>query len=95
MNTDNKFTPGEWKITEEMESLTIHTDKINIAEVLQMDIEYEEGKANALLIASSPDILDALIACREWFEKHSKDYEIGSPNCFIKAKAAIDKATKQ
>lgn len=40
-------------------------------------------------------LLSALKGCREWFDKHGTDYEIGLPNCFIKAKEAISKASKQ
>ena len=40
---------------------------------------------------AAPELLEALIKCREWYDKHNKDYEIGLPNCFIKAKDVINK----
>lgn len=39
---------------------------------------------------AAPELLEALIKCREWYDKNGMDYEIGLPNCFIKAKEVIN-----
>jgi hypothetical protein len=51
----------------------------------------EETEANAQLISAAPEMLLALQRLNEWFETHGKDYEIGTPNCFLKAKTALNK----
>lgn len=93
MNTDNRFTSGEW-MTDGKEVYNYLTTVCSLTNTSPY-ITADQAKANALLIASAPDMYAALVQCREWFEKHGKDYEIGTPNCFIKAKAAINKATNQ
>lgn len=63
-----------------------------VALIPYFDKDNEQHQANSKLIAAAPDMLEALIKCRQWFDNHGKDYEIGLPNCFINAKGAIDKA---
>jgi hypothetical protein len=57
-----------------------------------LDQARKEAEANAKIMAASSELLNALQLCRNWFDEHGKDYEIGTPNCFIQAKAAINKA---
>ena len=55
-----KHTKGPWKNRyDEFESSTIHTDEIDICEVLHQGEYEEEGLANANLIAAAPELLEA------------------------------------
>lgn len=61
---------------------------------------FEQGKANAKLIAASPDLLKALqelIEVKDWKDKNGKDehYEKSQPVAWKNAKAAIKKALGQ
>ena len=57
------------------------------------EIAETNAKYICLAVNNFEPVLEALKNCREWYDKHGKDYEIGLPNCFIKAKEAINKAT--
>ena len=57
-----KHTKGPWKVeAEDLDSFGIFTDDLNICTVLAIGGEGfgEEGEANAKLIASSPELLEA------------------------------------
>ena len=63
------------------------------------NITPSELEANAKLIASAPELLDALIELvevKEWKDKHGKDehYNNAMPIAWKNAKQAIEKATK-
>jgi len=66
-----------------------------IAELNDYPDHTQEYNAQYICLAVNnfEPVLEALKNCREWYDKHGKDYEIGLPNCFIKAKQAINKAT--
>ena len=58
---------------------------------------FEQGEANAKLIAAAPDLLKALqelIEVKGWKDKHGKDehYEKSQPGAWENAKDAINKA---
>lgn len=58
---------------------------------------FEQGKANAKLIAAAPDLLKALqelVEVKGWKDKHGKDehYEKSQPGAWENAKDAINKA---
>lgn len=104
-NTDTKTLneqriKGIWELdyinsTERQLSITSKVDNKDIA------VAYLPNNKNApysakyicLAVNNFESVLEALKNCREWYDKHGKDYEIGLPNCFIKAKEAINKAT--
>jgi hypothetical protein len=91
----------EWEAIAQMPNgYSIEDNKGRVIAMTQCDedenddnpITWQEEVENANLIASAPNLLNALQLCRTWFDEHGKDYEIGLPNCFIQAKAAINKA---
>jgi hypothetical protein len=60
-NMKANYTKGKW-LTDEptMTEITVCTEKMDICTVLCIDIEPEEAEANAQLIASAPELLEAL-----------------------------------
>lgn len=96
-----KHTQGKWN-TKDLpvhDRFAIYSDNSDYVGVAFYATNYnksheqakEEGEANAKIMAASPELLKALEACRKWFDEHGKDYEIGTPNCFIEAKKVISK----
>lgn len=75
---ETKHTPGEW-VTEskELNIITVHNGEINIADVLEIDIDPEEAEANARLIACAPMLLETLEgvmkALSRMIDKHDPD----------------------
>ena len=57
----------------------------------RMTITPQEQKANALLIAAAPDLLEALVRLRQWAEADKVNYTGDHP--VAQARAAIAKAT--
>jgi len=55
-----KSTPGPWNFETPNHPKTIHAGNILIAEVFANSKTNEETEANARLVASSPELLDAL-----------------------------------
>lgn len=55
-----KHTPGKWEIRKgkRKDTVSVETDAAYIAEVYGQD--YDDGEANARLIAAAPDMLEAL-----------------------------------
>ena len=55
-----KHTKGKWEIhSKTFTEITVHTKQMDICTVLCIDISDEEAEANANLIASAPDLLEA------------------------------------
>jgi hypothetical protein len=78
-----KSDKNSWEITEKFSTkleTTVECGKIRIAEVKHYndgkndwainDPTFEEGKANATLIAAAPDLLEALVKLTKTCEKH-------------------------
>ena len=95
-----KHTKGQWKIVEpgwEEGSCDISTDEWSaFAEVvIYTENGYgelepsEEGRANAKLIASAPDMLDAIL----FYIKKENDGDIYNKEIYDKYVAIIEKAT--
>lgn len=93
---DSKHTPGPWCIsrTSGMEIFISHDhDQPNrvagyFAEVRRFTSDHSQVEANAKLIASAPDLLDALRLIAS-----AKDRDFGIDYAIGCAKAAIRKAT--
>lgn len=64
----------------------------NETEILIEMYKEEERNSEMSIYEASEEMYHALKACRNWFDTYGKDYEIGLPNCFIKAKSALLKA---
>lgn len=64
MSESNKFTPGPWTNMPRMECVPIcgqHEAGLSIGFISSSNLDrIAEGKANAYLIASAPDLLEAL-----------------------------------
>lgn len=94
-----KFTKGKWKIRF---NLNVESEKGRLVASTggynsNIDGENvdEENRANAKLIASAPEMLEALKEVREWYEQNaSKIIAPSTPICFSKALSAIINATK-
>ena len=93
-----KHTPQFWKFNDNSEwyktnpfSITVRKRGVHSAVVANIPsrttIPHEEAKANALLIAAAPDLLEALIDVLKY-----DGYEIPATE-YNKARAAITKAT--
>lgn len=81
-----KFTPGPWTISRWRRGMSILADGNSIARV------YAINEANAPLIASAPDLLDALI---DLVAAHPVPSSICAERpAYEKALAAIERATK-
>ena len=64
-----------------------HSYEFRVDFFSKVDFDFEEGKANAKLIAAAPDLLEALIDCIEIFDAmNTKAITVD------KARAAIAKA---
>jgi hypothetical protein len=92
-----KITKGEWSINE----WTQPDDRISIgavgtpliAIVPSRDVSYNEQKANAKLIAAAPELLEALMFCKNVIF-YSGMFERSEQIAFEKAEQAIKKATE-
>jgi hypothetical protein len=86
--TATKHTPGPWVAIDH--EIFADNQSRNIADVWISfaNIEDEEAKANARLIAAAPDLLEALEAFAEYAEKGTW----GSLDPVTQARAAIAKA---
>jgi hypothetical protein len=91
----SKHTPGPWqystKITasENHRGFSIRAARWSISDVQPIDVEGEEGEANARLIAAAPDLLEACRAVSAHYSA-SLDYQ---PAFVTLARAALAKAT--
>lgn len=86
MDKQTKFTPGPWNNRtmggEDKNGLQIFSGKKHLATVhYGKDARYDQAKANAKLIASAPELLNALIElCNysdrlyRWADMPSEDY---------------------
>ena len=88
--TNPTHTPGPWRIGRD--GLIIAMANVEVAKPLPT-VPYppdgqtaKEKRANARLIATAPDLLEALRACCGWFHGDSQN------GVAIKARAAIAKA---
>lgn len=87
------FTQGNWEVfiqpSNEGSVRTINVGAKRIATLSFLET-IEESEANAKLISSAPAMYQCLKQLRKWFDEHGKDYGIGLPNGFVKAKAIIN-----
>lgn len=60
----NNYTKGKWKIVSDEMSILI-CDEVGRVIVVVKDGSYEEKVANAQLIASAPDLYEALKGCAD------------------------------
>jgi hypothetical protein len=88
-----KGTKGDWEFSmcQISEQININSGLINIANVFSYDVlcvenDIEEAKANALLISKAPEMLEML-------KEIITDWEFGNEDNFIMANN-IDKAKK-
>lgn len=92
----NKHTPGPWELRRERHlGKTDHVVKIGTASVYYnrgIGQTEETAVANGKLIASAPELLEALEECVQRMEQVQKmtDYPLAWPT--IKARSAIAKA---
>lgn len=92
-----KHTPGKWAIRDN-EIIGPYGTSKSICEMTGDFCTPEETKANKQLIASSPELLEVLIDCREWFILNHKSKKIpmegvGAPAFLTKLNTAIQNAT--
>lgn len=100
MSTNKKHTPGPWNWYEhnkkEPESgpVKVETKDRVIAEIVWCGVgQHEERKANALLIAAAPELLEALEKLLSFpFAESCQECGIGNSEEWEAAKAAISKA---
>lgn len=96
MNTDNKFTPGEWIASYDIYlSRNVILNEANVPIIVFNESKicsFEVSKANCTLVSAAPDMLAALVA---WSEYHNSDMSEVEKELLAKTRAAIDKATKQ
>jgi hypothetical protein len=92
---DAKHTPGPWRF--DYDGLLIVSSSANGREVASIDSISIEQDADARLIATAPELLEALIEMRDLFDLmcglgfNPAEGREGSPKA--KADAAISKAT--
>ena len=92
-----KHTKGEWFNTSDGEAnfYGVATKENWLLRIQQnSELLIEEQEANAKLIAAAPDLLEALIDIRNWYENNQSKLSDVTPVCFSKGLSAILKATK-
>jgi hypothetical protein len=102
---ETKHTKGPWSVSNRrieaneygVEGIDIDGagDEIDIATVWIPEGDEDAGLYDAKLIAAAPEMLDALLEIREWYEanQHNVLGEL-TPICFSKGLSAILKATE-
>jgi len=90
----SNHSPGPWRVSYGSENdYCVWDEKGNVHQDF-----LDERAANAVLIGSAPDMLEALKQCKAWFEKHSPTAELITgqkaehPMLGLVIKPAIDKA---
>jgi len=87
------YTKGPWKITLHMPKATLEKDCISGVEFTIANIEFHRGeginKANAQLIASAPELLEA---CKLLTSELVNGQNVPSLSCMEKIRQAIAKA---
>ena len=73
MNT-SKHTQGQWVINKDNSISTNSFDKVLIAQVCSANNNDQEQKSNAKLIASAPELLEALEAALAFIPKDCQGY---------------------
>lgn len=94
-----KHTPGPWKITKYTETTISDDNDRTIASAGSYndgtESTYLENKANAKLITAAPEMLEALIEIRKWYEETGfNKLAPSTPVCFSTALSLINKITK-
>lgn len=99
MELEFKGTKGNWYIEKEKHFILILAEGENqITDItVPKDLNdlngREESEANAKLIASAPDLLEALQSMLKMYDRHLPENTMGGIIC-DKAKKAIEKAIK-
>lgn len=81
MNTKGKWTPGPWKLDDnltECESPSVIADMEDgwgICTVDGMPNAKREQAGNALLISKAPELVERLEAFQEWYAHHFEDFD--------------------
>ncbi len=88
---ETKHTQGEWFVSNHNNELKVRARNTMMGTVCTINTLFEdEAEANAKLIASAPDLLEALEAARKLIHQERKDaLTVGEI-----IQQAIDKATK-
>ena len=88
-----KFTQGEWSV--EYDGSIVMNGQIVSGAIGIDGSTQEEKKANSMLIAAAPELLEALIFCIEGLRTYAPEYMHGIPkNIYMsKASESIAKAT--
>lgn len=92
---ESKHTPGPWSFVKcdggfrsfDADDWTVIAQNKIVPALVWGGVAFEEGEANARLIAAAPELLEALIAVRSVLDRNM------SPNACAMADAAISKAT--
>ena len=93
-----KHTNGQWTAEKENKNYSIFSDKMYIGSISSSDVESEQAEANTKLIASAPELLEALQSVADFYKaKISQTQGADQFNweCRLKEiQPIIDKATK-
>ena len=102
MTTLPKFTPGEWTRNEWGTATNVIYIGTNgtprVAAIPLRDVSRNEQMANAALVSAAPDMFHALTECVAVLKAlgmfvENLDLSVKDLSCYIKAEAALDKAT--
>lgn len=86
-----RHTPGPWRADASHVRFSVNTDTLHIAMVNIMGMPINEARANALLISSAPEMLEALEMVGPFLARY--DYlEPNGDELIIKVADAIAKA---
>ena len=66
-----KHTNGQWTAEKINKNYMILSDRMYIGSISSSDVESEQAEANAQLIASAPELLEALLAVQKDLEQFS------------------------
>lgn len=88
------MTPGPWHIHKRYPFWVDDSEGRRIVDVEGSRLDVEEAKANARLIAASPELLEACKFAAEHMQEHDRLYSAEERELFDALRAAIAKAVE-
>ncbi len=95
MKMTNRHTPGPWKVVDKVETFEIEGPTREIIGTVVYDDSCNARKCNARLIASAPEMLEALLIVQEYADARAREFEALPEGIMSVVNAAIARAPYQ